>query len=65
MIEQRSRAGNAAVSTGHRENKAGRVEERAQAEGAGCVMISAKIEAEFAGLPDSDRAEFLKDLGLA
>ena len=41
------------------------VEERARAEGAGCVMISAKIEAEFAGLPDSDRAEFLKDLGLA
>jgi GTP-binding protein YchF len=40
------------------------VEKRASAEGAGCVVISAKIEAEFAGLPDSDRAEFLKDLGL-
>ncbi|KAB2851757.1 MAG: redox-regulated ATPase YchF [Hyphomicrobiaceae bacterium] len=41
-----------------------KVEERARAEGAGCVVISAKIEAEFAGLPPEDRAEFLKDLGL-
>jgi len=41
------------------------VEERAIAEGAGCVVISAKIEAEFAGLAADDRAEFLKDLGLA
>ncbi len=40
------------------------VEARAKAEGAGCVVISAKIEAEFAGLPESDRAEFLQDLGL-
>jgi ribosome-binding ATPase len=40
------------------------VAERAKAEGAGCVIISAKIEAEFAGLPEEDRAEFLKDLGL-
>jgi GTP-binding protein YchF len=40
------------------------VEARAKAEGAGCVVISAKIESEFAGLPEADRAEFLKDLGL-
>lgn len=40
------------------------VQEKAAAEGAGCVVISAKIEAEFAGLADEDRAEFLKDLGL-
>ena len=40
------------------------VAEKATAEGAGCVVISAKIEAEFAGLPEEDRAEFLKDLGL-
>jgi GTP-binding protein YchF len=40
------------------------VEAKAKAEGAGCVVISAKIEAEFAGLPEEDRAEFLKDLGL-
>ena len=34
-------------------------------EGAGCVVISAKIEAEFAGLGTEDRAAFLADLGLA
>jgi ribosome-binding ATPase len=41
------------------------VEENARAEGAGCVVISAKIEAEFAGLAAEDRAAFLADLGLA
>jgi GTP-binding protein YchF len=41
------------------------VEEKARAEGAGCVVISAKIEAEFAGLGADDRAAFLADLGLA
>jgi ribosome-binding ATPase len=41
-----------------------RVEEQAKTEGAQAVVISAKIEAEFAGLPDADRAEFLKDMGL-
>jgi hypothetical protein len=41
-----------------------KVAERAAAEGAGCVVISAKIEAEFAGLADEDRAEFLKEMGL-
>ncbi|MEO8421170.1 MAG: redox-regulated ATPase YchF, partial [Hyphomicrobium sp.] len=40
------------------------VEERAKAEGAVCVIISAKIEAEFAGLPPADRAEFLAEMGL-
>jgi ribosome-binding ATPase len=40
------------------------VVERARGEGAGCVVISAKIEAEFAGLAVADRAEFLRDLGL-
>ena len=42
-----------------------KVEERAKAEGAACVIISAKIEAEFAGLPAEDRAEFLAEMGLA
>ena len=42
-----------------------KVEEFAKSEGAACVIISAKIEAEFAGLADSDRAEFLKEMGLA
>jgi GTP-binding protein YchF len=41
------------------------VEEKARAEGAGCVVISAKIEAEFAGLGADDRDAFLADLGLA
>ena len=42
-----------------------KVEERAKAEGAVSVVISAKIEAEFAGLPPADRAEFLAEMGLA
>ena len=41
-----------------------KVEERARAEGAGCVVISAKIEAEFAGLAPEERVEFLKEMGL-
>jgi ribosome-binding ATPase len=41
-----------------------KVEERAAAEGAGCVVISAKIEAELAGLADEERTEFLDSLGL-
>jgi GTP-binding protein YchF len=42
-----------------------KVEEKAKAEGAVSVVISAKIEAEFAGLPPEDRNEFLKEMGLA
>ena len=41
-----------------------KVAEKAKAEGAACVIISAKIESEFAGLPDADRAEFLAEMGL-
>ncbi|MBM3530885.1 MAG: redox-regulated ATPase YchF [Alphaproteobacteria bacterium] len=41
-----------------------KVEERARAEGAGCVMISAKIESEIAALPPEERESFLADLGL-
>jgi GTP-binding protein YchF len=33
-------------------------------EGAGCVVISGKVEAELAELPEGDRAEFLRGLGL-
>jgi ribosome-binding ATPase len=40
------------------------VAEKARAEGAGCVVISAKIEAEFAALPTGERDAFLNDLGL-
>ncbi|MFM9940518.1 MAG: redox-regulated ATPase YchF [Hyphomicrobiaceae bacterium] len=38
--------------------------ERAKAEGAGCVVISAKIEAEVASLPPEEREAFLGDMGL-
>ena len=33
-------------------------------EGAGCVVISGKVEAELSELPEADRAEFLQGLGL-
>jgi ribosome-binding ATPase len=52
--------GSAAEGNAHSKS----VQERASAEGAGCVVISAKIESEFSGLPPEDRDEFLKDLGL-
>ncbi|MGB5092543.1 MAG: redox-regulated ATPase YchF [Parvibaculum sp.] len=42
-----------------------RVAERAKAEGAESVVISARIEEEIAQLPDADRAEYLETLGLA
>jgi GTP-binding protein YchF len=41
-----------------------KVAEKAKAEGAAFVVISAKIESEFSGLPDEDRAEFLAAMGL-
>jgi GTP-binding protein YchF len=41
-----------------------RVFERAAAEGAKAVVISAAIEAEIATMDPADRPEFLKDLGL-
>ena len=40
------------------------VKARAEAEGAGCVVISAKIEAELAGLDAAEGTEFLQSLGL-
>lgn len=40
------------------------VEERAEAEGAAFVIISAQIESELATLDDDEQAEFLADLGL-
>ena len=41
-----------------------KVEARAKAEGAGRVMISAKIESEIAELPPDERGEFLAAIGL-
>jgi ribosome-binding ATPase len=40
------------------------VEARAQAENAGCVVISAQIEAEIAVLPTAERADYLAAVGL-
>jgi GTP-binding protein YchF len=39
-----------------------KVEARARQEGAGCVVISAKIESEIAALPAEERQSFLADL---
>jgi GTP-binding protein YchF len=52
----------ASAATGNAYSRA--VEEKARAEGAGSVVISAKIEAELAGLKPDERAAFLKELGL-
>jgi ribosome-binding ATPase len=41
-----------------------KVEERARAEGAGRVVICAKIEAELAALEPEERTEYLRQLGL-
>jgi hypothetical protein len=41
-----------------------RVEEKARAEGAGSVAISARVEEEIAQLPPDERAEFLASMGL-
>ena len=42
-----------------------RVFEKAKAEGAEAVVVSAAIEAEIATMPQEDRGEFLAELGLA
>src|ERR1044072_224987 len=52
--------GDAATGNAH----SARVFERAKAEGAKTVIISAAIEAEIATMPAEDRAELLSDLGL-
>ena len=41
-----------------------KVEERAKAEGAVAVVMSAKIESEIAALPPAERADYLKAIGL-
>jgi len=52
----------AAAATGNDFSKL--VEERAKAEGAVAVVISAKIEAEIAALPQAERADYLEAVGL-
>jgi len=41
-----------------------KVEEKAKRDGAGCVVISARIEEELAQLPATEREDYLKSLGL-
>jgi GTP-binding protein YchF len=53
----------AAAATGNAHSA--RVAERAAAEGAAVVVVSAAIEAEVSQLPPADRGEFLDGLGLA
>ncbi|MBI1366523.1 MAG: redox-regulated ATPase YchF [Alphaproteobacteria bacterium] len=50
------------AASGNRYSKA--VEARAEEEGAGVAVISAKIEAELAQLDDAEQAEYLESLGL-
>jgi GTP-binding protein YchF len=52
----------ASAVTGNAHSK--RVEAKAHSEGAGCVVISARIEEEVAQLPHGEREEFLTYLGL-
>jgi ribosome-binding ATPase len=52
----------ASAATGNAFSKI--VEARAEAEGAACVIISAKIEAEIAVLPPAERADYLAAIGL-
>jgi GTP-binding protein YchF len=52
----------ASAATGNELSR--RVEQRAKQEGAGCVVISAKIESELAELPADERAAYLAELGL-
>jgi ribosome-binding ATPase len=52
----------ASAATGNAFSK--KVEERAKEEGAGCVTISAQIEAEIAVLPEAERAEYIAAIGL-
>ena len=65
--DRQARASTCATSTRPRiggNALSAKVAERAKAEGAGCVVISAKIEAELAGLEPEERADYLQHLGL-
>jgi len=52
------------ASAAHGNAHTARVEEKARREGAGCVVISARIEEEVAQLPHGEQEEFLMHLGL-
>jgi ribosome-binding ATPase len=49
----------------HPGERVAEVEEIARAEGGRAIVLSGKIEAEMAGLPESEAAEFRRELGLA
>ncbi len=53
----------AAAATGNAYSQ--QVEEKARAEGAACVVISAAIEAEIAQLDDDEQREYMESMGLA
>src|SRR5688572_23069191 len=55
---------NVAEGAGEDDPLVARVREYAAAQGAEVVAISAAIEAEIAQLPEDERADFLKELGL-
>jgi len=55
-VEEASAAGGNAISA--------KVEAMAKAEGAGAVVISARVEEEIAQLPPAERADFLASIGL-
>jgi len=52
------------ASAGAGNSQSARVFERAKAEGAQAVVVSAAIEAEISQMPQADRGEFLSSLGL-
>ncbi len=52
------------ASAAHGNAYSKQVDERAKAEGAAVVIISAKIESEFSGLAPEDRDAFLAEMGL-
>ncbi|MFO1238858.1 MAG: redox-regulated ATPase YchF [Sphingomonadaceae bacterium] len=53
------------ASAAHGNALSARVFEKAKAEGAEAVVVSAAIEAEIVTMPPEDRGEFLADLGLS
>jgi GTP-binding protein YchF len=52
------------ASAGKGNSFSAKVAERAKSEGAACVVISAKIEAEVSGLEPEERQAYLTELGL-
>jgi len=52
------------ANAAHGNDHSARVFEKAKAEGAEAVIVSAAIEAEIATMPSEDRGEFLAELGL-